>query len=153
MLSNEDIKRLLPLASEWVTEKETEALQTGMPLSSTQLTDAKTIGIQHPERIRILLVDTVPVPEVGELHFVLQKTQMLPQNAIGITFGYGIYIQKAHQSDRSLLVHEMTHTMQYERLGGIAAFLEQYIHECLSVGYFQAPMEVEAREVTLKICG
>jgi hypothetical protein len=34
--------------------------------------------------------------------------------------------------------------VQYERLGGIAPFLRQYIFECLTLGSRAAPMEQEA---------
>jgi len=46
--------------------------------------------------------------------------------------------------DRFLVAHELVHTAQYERCGSIAAFLRQYLHECLSIGYPDAPMEQEA---------
>ncbi|HEX4665027.1 MAG TPA: hypothetical protein VH207_00400 [Chthoniobacterales bacterium] len=46
--------------------------------------------------------------------------------------------------DRALVAHELAHTAQYERLGGIAPFLKQYLFECLTIGYPAAPMEQEA---------
>ena len=36
---------------------------------------------------------------------------------------------------------QLVHTAQYERFGSVAAFLRQYLHECLSIGYPDAPME------------
>jgi hypothetical protein len=36
------------------------------------------------------------------------------------------------------------HTAQYERLGGIEPFLRQYLRECLTIGYPEAPLEQEA---------
>jgi hypothetical protein len=34
--------------------------------------------------------------------------------------------------------------MQYERFGGVLPFLRQYLTECLTVGYPEAPLEQEA---------
>ena len=43
------------------------------------------------------------------------------------------------------MAHELVHTTQYERLGGIEAFLRPYLLECLSApGYPHGPMEQEA---------
>lgn len=36
------------------------------------------------------------------------------------------------------------HTMQYERMGGFAPFLRQYLGECPDVGYLNSPLEREA---------
>ena len=52
---------------------------------------------------------------------------------------------------RRLVVHELAHTMPYERLGSIEAFLRQYLHECLTIGYPEAPMEQEAKRIEHQI--
>jgi hypothetical protein len=46
--------------------------------------------------------------------------------------------------DRRIIAHECVHTAQYERLGGFAEFLRDYLHECLEVGYPAGPLEQEA---------
>jgi hypothetical protein len=48
--------------------------------------------------------------------------------------------------DRRLVAHELAHTMQYERLGSVRAFLRQYLVECLTTGYAGAALELEAIE-------
>ena len=50
-------------------------------------------------------------------------------------------------------MHELAHTAQYERLGGILPFLREYLFECLTSGYSEAPMEQEANEVAARVCG
>ena len=40
-----------------------------------------------------------------------------------------------------MVVHELGHTAQYERLGGFEPFLRQYLSQCLTIGYPEAPME------------
>jgi hypothetical protein len=49
-------------------------------------------------------------------------------------------------------VHELGHTLQYERLGGFEAFLRQYLFECITIGYPAAPMEQEVVHRTAEIC-
>jgi hypothetical protein len=63
----------------------------------------------------------------------------------GVTFGYGIYICDGQVSNR-LISHECRHVYQYEAAGSIAAFLPIYLHQIATVGYDDAPYEIDARE-------
>ncbi|MEP6956338.1 MAG: hypothetical protein ABI883_05885, partial [Chthoniobacterales bacterium] len=60
---------------------------------------------------------------------------------------YGIYLRADHSGNRALLMHELVHTVQYERLGGVRPFLAQYLRECLTVGYPLGDLETEAARV------
>jgi hypothetical protein len=42
--------------------------------------------------------------------------------------------------------------MQYERMESIQAFLEQYLQECLTLGYPFGPLEREAKKIEEQIC-
>ena len=44
-----------------------------------------------------------------------------------------------------LVSHELRHVHQYEAAGSIAAFLPVYLAQIVSVGYEQAPFELDAR--------
>jgi len=55
--------------------------------------------------------------------------------------------------DRYIIVHELVHTMQCERLGGLNAFLKRYMWECIEIGYPLAPVEQEAVRIANEICG
>ena len=68
----------------------------------------------------------------------------------GLTLGYGIFIRSDWWGDRSLIVHELAHVAQYERLGGILPFLRRYLFECLTMRYTAAPLELEAIAVPSK---
>jgi hypothetical protein len=52
-----------------------------------------------------------------------------------------------------IVVHELAHVAQYERLGGILSFLRKYLFECLTMGYVASPLELEAIAATAGICG
>ena len=61
----------------------------------------------------------------------------------GLTAGHGILIGIRHANNPRVLAHELAHVAQYERLG-MRAFALRYLTELLSVGYFRAPLELEA---------
>jgi hypothetical protein len=96
--------------------------------------------------VRILLVDQVPLPPAALLQAASDEAALLPETPSGLTVQYGIFIRRDRQSDRHLLAHELAHTAQYERLGGIVPFLRDYLTECVTFGYSNAPLEQEAEE-------
>jgi len=106
--------------------------------------DARQVGVAHPERIRVLPVPQMPLPDDQELRLVALQTGLLGPDIVGLTLGYGIYIRIGHQT-RRLLSHECRHVYQYERAGSIAAFLPQYLAEVAQVGYGPGSFEVDAR--------
>ena len=71
---------------------------------------------------------------------------------VGLSARYGIFLRTPYHRDRRLLAHELVHTLQYERLGGIRPFLRRYLHECLTAGYAAADMEGEAIEAASALC-
>ncbi|MEM7392177.1 MAG: hypothetical protein AAF492_07485 [Verrucomicrobiota bacterium] len=137
---------LLPHASKWAAEKEAEILERGVPLTEQELADAAKIPVQSPEKVRLLKLDRVPTPKHLALKAAVKSTGLLGPGTSGLTLRYGIYIRSDCWGDRRLVIHELVHTAQYERLGSIEAFLRQYLHECLTVGYHASPLEQEAVE-------
>ncbi len=65
---------------------------------------------------------------------------------------YGIFIHNNFSKDRCTIIHELVHTMQCEKLGGLDPFLKKYLWECIEIGYPEAPMEQEAIRLAGKIC-
>ena len=104
------------------------------------------VGIKHPEKIRVLIVEKIPMP-LPPLLYLAVKFGWRAGGTIGMALRYGIFIQADHANDRRLLIHELAHTLQYERLGGLRPFLQRYLHECLTAGYPFGPLEEEARQI------
>lgn len=152
MITQEQLELLLPRACEWAEEQEHIITRYGVPLSPAQTADAVTIGVQHPEKVRLLRVTRIPVPAYHGLCSAADVKQLFSPLAGGLTFGYGILIRADCWGDRPVLCHELAHTAQYERLGGLQQFLQQYLYECITVGYPAAPMEQEAVTTTEKLC-
>jgi hypothetical protein len=135
---------LLPLACQWAEQQERRILQHGIVLTPQQVTDARVIGVRHPEQVRLMFVRAIPAPEQPELAAAASETKLISPTTGGLTLFYGIFIRDDCREDRHLIAHELAHTAQYERLGGIENFLRQYLLECVTIGYPEAPLEQEA---------
>jgi len=152
MITRKEFKVLLPLACAWSEEQERIILRDGVPLSPAQTTDAKSIGVAHPEKVRLLKVTRIPMPQNPALRDAVDAIQLISPHTGGLTLRYGIFIRADCWDDRRLLLHELVHTSQYERLGGFQQFLQQYLFECITIGYPAAPMEQEAVTTTARLC-
>jgi hypothetical protein len=52
----------LPFAVRWASQQERRILLAGVPLKEPHLSDARLMGVAHPEKIRLLKVDWIPLP-------------------------------------------------------------------------------------------
>jgi len=152
MITPEQFALLLPLACKWAEDQEQVILHVGIALSNAQLTDARNVGVINPERIRLMVVNRIPMPDQPSLHAAATATQLITPSTGGLTLRYGIYIRSDCRTNRLLIMHEFVHTAQYERLGGFLPFLQQYLHECVTIGYPAAPMEQEAINTAARMC-
>ncbi|MEN6308861.1 MAG: hypothetical protein ABFD91_14025 [Anaerohalosphaeraceae bacterium] len=143
-ITPEQFELLLPLVSTWAEQQEEIILRNGEPLNDAQLQDAHALNIRYPEKIRLLSVNNIPQPDNPILKAAADMTQLISPSTIGLTLRYGIFIHSDCWGQRRLVVHELVHTSQYERLGGFFSFLRQYLFECLTIGYPEAPLEQEA---------
>lgn len=142
----------LPHACEWAEAKEKVARKYGKGLSASQIEDAKIVGVVHPEKVKIFTLPQIPIPKHPILKSAAEATQLITPATVGITLRYGIFMHSDHVDDRHLIVHELVHTSQYERLGGFRPFLEKYLMECIAIGYPDAPMEQKAIRIADEIC-
>jgi hypothetical protein len=138
------LPRLLPKAIAWAEARATEITTSGAPLTDLELRLAHFVGVQQPERVRILEVHEIPKPEDPELLQAIAATGLIGPHTIGLTLGYGIYIMAGHATNR-LVSHECRHVYQYEVAGSIRNFLPTYLAQIASVGYAAAPLEIDAR--------
>ncbi len=143
---------LLPMASTWAAEQEQTILQSGVAFTEAQIADARRVGINQPDRVRLLKVQEIPTPSHPALATTGEATSLISPCTIGLTLRYGIFIRDDHRDQRRLIVHELAHTTQYERLGSIEEFLRPYLHECITIGYPTAQMETEAKEIEREKC-
>ena len=148
----EALQKHLPIIIDWVKNQEKLILNNGVALNEDQKIDAYLIGVKNIDKVRLLEVDQIPIFKEKKLEELNKIAGFQSDATIGITFQYGIYIKKGFMKKRSLIVHELVHTMQYERVGGIENFLKQYLLECLTTGYPNGELEQEARKIEREIC-
>jgi hypothetical protein len=134
---------LLPRAVAWAEARYKDAAIHGRPLNRDESALAQAVGVVHPELIRVLVADSLPVPDDPELAAAALETGLLGPGMVGLTLGYSVLVCRDHESTQ-LLSHEFRHVHQYERSGSIARFLPIYLGQILEFGYFSAPFEVDA---------
>jgi hypothetical protein len=84
------------------------------------------------------------IPVTPAFRRLAKETGLIEPHTGGITLGRGIYILDGEVSNR-LVSHELRHVHQYEAAGSIAAFLEIYLMQIATVGYDDAPLELDAQ--------
>jgi hypothetical protein len=151
-ITPQEFDALLPLACAWAEEHESLILEQGVALTEAQMSDARGIGVAAPERVRLLQLEEIPLPEHPGLHAAAKATGLLSPDTAGLTLRYGILIRSPFWGARDLVAHELVHVRQYEQFGGFAPFLRQYLWECITLGYSKAPMERGARAIAAKVC-
>lgn len=135
---------LIELAVSWAEKQAALILHDGMPFSASGINLARSAGVDHPERIRLLQVMQIPFPDDPQLIKIATETGLLTPNIAGLTLGYGIYLRHGHCTPQ-ILSHEFRHVYQYEQAGSIAAFLPEYLRQIAQYDYANAPLEIDAR--------
>jgi hypothetical protein len=148
----DQFEELVPLAAEWAAEQEEWILREGVPLSEQEIADAKALGVREPERVRLLQVDAIPTPMHPMLKAACNAINFFTATPRGLTLQYGIFVRSDCWRDRFLIAHELAHTAQYQRLGGILPFLRGYLFQCATIGYREAPLEREALHAAQRVC-
>jgi len=138
------LPQLLPSAVAWAQAQANDVESVGLSLNESGLAVARRVGVRYPEKIRIKLVEQLPMPEEPMLKQAAIETGLLGPHMAGLTLGYSILICRSQNSVR-LLSHECRHVYQYETLGSIAAFLPVYLQQIATVGYDNAQFEIDAR--------
>lgn len=139
----EEIERYLPRLLAWYDKAEAELLPQGRPLNPAELTIARTLKIQHPDRVRIVVLETFLLPDDAELHAEAKQGGMGSEDAR--TMGDAILLKPYLHENPTVIAHELVHIAQHDRLGR-AAFMRRYLTELEVLGYDAAPLEVEAYE-------
>ena len=86
------------------------------------------------------------------LKSAVEATQLITPSTVGLTVRYGIFIHSDFSDDRCLIIHELVHTSQYEKLGGFLPFIRKYLLQLINIGYPDAPLEQEAIKIAKRIC-
>jgi uncharacterized protein DUF4157 len=137
---------LLPQAIAWAERQEKTILQHAgaRALSSAETETAKRAGVEFHQKVRILVVGKMPLPNDPALLQAARDFGL--DSADGLTYGYGIFIRENHAGNAHLIAHELRHVAQVETCGGLPSFVEKYLGELGSYGYDNAPLELDAEQ-------
>jgi hypothetical protein len=153
VIDQETFDNLLPLAYQWAKTQEEFVLTHGIPLSPYQLADARLAGVRDCERIRVLVVDRIPLPEGGELADAVRHTHIITEDSRCAGFGHAVMIRAEAWGDRELLLHNLVHVAQCERSGGLEQWIRHYlVDRQTSASFTLGCLEEEARRVAREIC-
>src|SRR5687767_8757555 len=153
MIDQEKFERLAPLAYQWAKQQEAYILQHGAPLAAHQLADAGRVGVQYPDRVRVLVVDRIPLPDDEELAEAARRAQIITDASRGVAIGYGIIIRADSWQNRELLLHQLVHVAQCERSGSLESFVSEYLGDRRNAHDFSVgSLEDEARGLAREIC-
>ena len=129
----------------WVRRRQASILRDGVPLNPAQQALAMALGVVQVGQVRVVRAAVVPTLLPRWIRNLALRAGWISQHIAGMALGYGIVIREDYIDDMRLLAHELVHVSQYERLGGIAGFLRQYLRECAWPGYPYGALECEAR--------
>jgi hypothetical protein len=153
MIDQKDFDRLTPLAYQWAKSQEAYILRHGVPLTADQIADAGRAGVKDPRRVRVLVVDRIPLPEDKELANAARHAQIITDSSRGVAIGHGIIIRADSWQNRELLLHQLIHVAQCERSGGLEPFVSEYLVDRRGSRDFSVgSLEDEARSLAREIC-
>jgi len=153
MIDQEKFDRLAPLACQWAKTQEAFILKHGAPLTPAQIADAQRVGVNDFSRVRVLVVDRIPLPEDEELAEAAQRAQIITSACRGVAIGHGVIIRADSWQNRELLLHQLVHIAQCERSGGIESFVVEYLCDRRTCRDFSVgSLEDEARGLAREIC-
>lgn len=154
MIDQETFERLSALAYQWAKTQEQFVLARGASLNPRHMADARLTGVRDCERVRVLVVDRIPLPESGELAEAARRTRIITEDTRCVGFGHALMIRADAWGDRELLLHNLVHVAQCERSGGLEQWIQQYLgdrHSCAS--FTIGSLEEEARGLAREILG
>jgi hypothetical protein len=153
VIDQQTFEHLVPLACEWAKAQEALILARGSSLGPKATADALRVGVQDPARVRVLVVDRIPMPADEQLAEASRRTHIITDACRGVAIGHGIIIRADAWGDRELLVHQLVHVAQCERSGGLEPFVHEYLCDRrASANFTVGALEKEARETAREMC-
>ena len=134
----------MPYIGWWAWRQERHILRAGRPLFSSEWSAAVRVGVRHPEKVRILTVEAIPMPGLRWMHRLAARLGYDPRHVGGLCLRYGILLRRDLAAQPIITTHELVHTAQFERHRHLTRFLHLYLQQCLTHGYAHAPLEKEA---------
>ena len=153
VVNQETFEYLLPLAYQWAKAQEEFVLARGNPLGPRHVQDANLAGVQDCARVRVLVVDRIPLPENPELAEASKRIGIITEDTRCVGFGHALIIRVDAWNDRELILHNLVHIAQSERCGGLEQWVRQYLVDRTNCPNFTiGSLEEKARRIAREIC-
>jgi hypothetical protein len=153
VVNQETFEYLLPLAYQWAKAQEEFVLARGNPLSPRHTRDAVLAGVQDCARVRVVVVDRIPIPDNPDLAAASKRIGIITEDTRCAGFGHALIIRVDAWNDRELVLHNLVHIAQCERCGGLEQWIHQYLGDRISCPNFTlGTIEEEARRIAREIC-
>lgn len=153
LFDQETFERLLPLAYQWAKQLEEFVLAHGHPLGTTHAWDAHLAGVQDSAKIRVLVVDRIPLPDNPKLAEASRRLRIITEDTRCMGLGHALLVRGDAWNDRELILHNFVHVAQCERAGGLEPWVREYLSDRVSCPNFTiGAIEEEARRVAREIC-
>ena len=153
MVDQETFEALLPRAYEWAKQQEEFVLAHGNPLGPTHAWDAHLAGVQDCARIRVLVIDRIPLPDDPELAQMAKRTGIINEGTRCMGLGHALIVRGDAWNDRELVLHNLVHVAQCERSGGLERWVRRYLGDRVNCPKFTiGSLEEEARRIAREIC-
>ena len=152
MVDQETFDYLLPLAYEWAKTQEEFVLAHGHRLGARHAHDANLVGVRDRARVRVLVVDRIPLPENPELAEASKRIGIITEDTRCAGFGHALIIRVDAWNDRELILHNLVHIAQCERSGGLEQWVREYLADRTTCPNFTiGSLEEEARRIAREI--
>lgn len=152
-MDEEMFTAMLTEAVAWIEVEQRLILVAGRTLTAEETDLARDVDVEHPELIRILMVDEMPLPDSPLLKKIAVERQVITSRTEAFTMGYGIFIKRDSENKRWLLAHEFRHVHQREQAGSLRAMIAQCLREIFEHGYKDAPFERDAHKTGQRYAG
>ena len=152
MIDQQNFERLTALAYQWAKQQEDFVLAHGFPLTARLLDDARLAGVRDCCKIRVLMVDRIPLPDDPELAETTRHAGIITDETRCMSVGHAIVIRDDCWGDRELLLHNLIHIAQCEESGGLEPWIYRYLNDrrnCakFTLGFLEEDARARAREM------
>ncbi len=152
MVDQETFDCLLPLAYEWAKTQEEFVLAHGHRLGPRHAHDANLVGVRDRARVRVLVVDRIPLAENPELAEASKRIGIITEDTRCAGFGHALVIRVDAWNDPELILHNLVHIAQCERSGGLEQWVREYLADRATCPNFTiGSLEEEARRIAREI--
>ena len=120
----------------------------GRTLSEEETVIARRIGVIHPERIRVIILEDFPVPADKTLYTQTKEYGLGSPAESARIMGNIVMLKSRVRDTRWLLAHQLSYIAQQEKMGR-REFIRRFIAEREIMGNKRAPMELNANKVAI----